>query len=247
MTDQSKLALEQEPNCFKFNAVGIISTPFKQKFGIPRQSQSLSAAKGAIQFSSDINPINACRGLEQFSHLWISFIFHKNIDQAWTDTVRPPRLGGNQKVGVFASRSTFRPNPIGLSVVKNLGLNEYGQLIVEGVDLLDQTPIIDIKPYIAYADSVADARSGFASEAPSENMATDYSAEAFIDLNSTQKHHPEFRILLENILSQDPRPAYKSKTEDAKEYNVLLFNYDIKWQVRAERNFVLEIRNLGSR
>lgn len=246
MTDRSRPLLIQDSGRFAFRTVGIISTPFKQKFGIPRQSQSLSEAKGVIKFAHDINPLNACRGLDEFSHLWISFIFHENIDSGWKDTVRPPRLGGNQKVGVFASRSTFRPNPIGLSVVKNLGLNEHNELMVEGVDLLDQTPIIDIKPYIGYADSIVDSHCGYADEPPTTEMAVDYSDDAWLQLQNTNKHYPEFKALLENVLSQDPRPAYKKKSTDDKIYNVLLFNYDVKWQVRESRNVVIEILTLAS-
>lgn len=245
MSEPREPSHAETPATFNFRQIGIIATPFKQKFGIPRQSQSLSKAKGVIKFAADINPINACRGLDAFSHLWISFIFHANMHSTWKDTVRPPRLGGNQKVGVFASRSTFRPNPIGLSVVKNLKLNEHDELVVEGVDLLDQTPIIDIKPYISYADSIASASSGFAEQAPLSNMPIDYSAEALISLKSVQKHYPDFAILLENMLSQDPRPAYKKKSQDDKIYSICLYNFEVKWRVKESRNFVIEIRKLN--
>ena len=229
------------PTKFEFRAVGLIATPFKQKFGIPRQSQSLSKAKGVITFASDINPVNACRGLNAFSHLWLSFVFHENKQQAWKDTVRPPRLGGNEKVGVFASRSTFRPNPIGLSVVKNLGLNANKQLMVEGVDLLDQTPIIDIKPYIQYADAIPSAVSGFADRPPSTNMQTRYSTEAKVKLTALLNMHADFEQLLNNILEQDPRPAYKKDKQDDKIYSLVLYEVDVKWQVREGLNFVLDM------
>lgn len=226
---------------FKFRSIGIISTPFNQKFGIPRQSQSLSKAKGLIKFSADINPQNACRGLDAFSHLWISFIFHKNKTGAWKDTVRPPRLGGNGKVGVFASRSTFRPNPLGLSVVKNLGLNANNELVVEGVDMLDKTPIIDIKPYIEYADSIPNARSGFAQCAPEISMELEYSTAAKAKIHSLAQVYSDFEALLINILEQDPRPAYKSDKLDDKVYSVLIYNCDVKWQVRDNINFIIDI------
>lgn len=230
-----------ESEGFEFRTVGVISTPFNQKFGIPRQSQSLSKAKGIIRFSPDINPLNACRGLDAFSHLWISFIFHKNKQGAWKDTVRPPRLGGNEKVGVFASRSTFRPNPLGLSVVKNLGLNANNELIVEGVDMLDQTPIVDIKPYIEYADSIPNARSGFAQNTPETSMLLEYSTNAKAKLHSLTKTYPEFEVLLINILEQDPRPAYKSDKQDDKIYSVLIYNCDVKWQVHDNTNYIIDI------
>jgi tRNA-Thr(GGU) m(6)t(6)A37 methyltransferase TsaA len=226
---------------FELRSIGVIATPFKQKFGIPRQSQALSKAMGIIQFASDINPVNACRGLEGFSHLWISFIFHENIQSGWKDTVRPPRLGGNEKIGVFASRSTYRPNPIGLSLVQNIGLNEYNELEVAGVDLLDQTPIIDIKPYIHYADSVTDAISGYAEGAPTKKMQVSYSPLAYSKLKTLLNNYPDFEVVLNNVLEQDPRPAYKSSMKDEKIYSVLLHNVDVKWQVRDTINYVLDI------
>jgi tRNA-Thr(GGU) m(6)t(6)A37 methyltransferase TsaA len=218
-------------------SIGTISTPFSQKFGIPRQSQALSKAKGYIQFEKHINPQNACRGLDQFSHLWLSFVFHENIDAGFNDTVRPPRLGGNERIGVFASRSTFRPNPIGLSLVRNLGLNDKKQLVVEGVDLLNQTPIIDIKPYVAYADSLAGfpsnhtvpVSSGYAESTPdivqvfiNENLKK--------QLSEIEIDNPGFLELLINVLEQDPRPAYRKRKADNKTYTIRLYTYDIMWQ-----------------
>lgn len=243
MTKLNSTKLMDNARAFEFRSIGTIETPFKQKFGIPRQSNALSKAKGFITFSADINPVNACRGLDAFSHLWISFIFHQHSQSGWKDTVRPPRLGGNAKVGVFASRSSFRPNPLGLSVVKNLGLNAQNQLIVEGVDLLDQTPIVDIKPYIHYADVVANASSGFAEFAPEANMPVEYSTMARSALESIDSQHPEFEALLNNILTQDPRPAYKSNSTDDKIYSMLLYHYDVKWQVRNGINFVVNIES----
>ncbi len=241
MTKRSNYAGSTNAASFEFRSIGIISTPFKQKFGIPRQSHSISKATGIIQFSSDINPVNACRGLDDFSHLWISFIFHENLQGGWKDTVRPPRLGGNEKVGVFASRSTFRPNPIGLSVVKNLGLNSKNELVVAGVDLLDKTPIIDIKPYIRYADSISDASCGFAEFAPDTMLQVDYSELALSKLKELSHKHPDFTELLQNILEQDPRPAYKSGTKDEKTYSVLLYDYDVKWRISGSINYVVDI------
>jgi tRNA-Thr(GGU) m(6)t(6)A37 methyltransferase TsaA len=241
MSNPNKSLRNKNAETFEIRSIGVIATPFKQKFGIPRQSQALSRATGVIQFASDINPVNACRGLEAFSHLWISFIFHENIQSGWKDTVRPPRLGGNEKVGVFASRSTYRPNPIGLSVVKNIGLNKCNELVVGGVDLLDQTPIIDIKPYIHYADSVTDAISGYAEGAPAKIMHVNYSPLAYLKLKTALNTYPDFEEVLNNVLEQDPRPAYKSAMEDQKIYSVLLHNIDVKWQVRGTINYVLDI------
>jgi hypothetical protein len=130
---------------------------------------------------------------------------------------------------------------MGLSVVKNLGLNNKNELVVGGVDLLDQTPIIDIKPYIRYADSIGDATSGFAEFAPDATMQVDYSELAHSKLKKVLQKHADFAVLLQNILEQDPRPAYKSATKDEKIYSVLLYNYDVKWQVHNAINYVIDI------
>jgi tRNA-Thr(GGU) m(6)t(6)A37 methyltransferase TsaA len=237
---------------FTLQPIGIIKTPFKQKFGIPRQSQALSIAKGEITFCHSINPSNACRGLDAFSHLWLSFIFHENIDAQYRDLVRPPRLGGNQKIGVFASRSTFRPNPIGLSLVKNLGLNKNMGLDVEGVDLVDGTPIVDIKPFVEYADApLIDKEknsvfSGYAQEAPTlKEVVFDNSAAEDIKLISRQR--PEFLSLVVNVLEQDPRPAYKKLKADPNTYTVRLHEYDITWKVEADIVTVSNIKVLTAK
>jgi tRNA-Thr(GGU) m(6)t(6)A37 methyltransferase TsaA len=193
---------------------------------------------------------NACRGLDQFSHLWLSFLFHENIEAGFSDTVRPPRLGGNEKIGVFASRSTFRPNPIGLSLVRNQGLNEKKQLVVEGVDLLNQTPIIDIKPYVAYADNPVEyglktaqpntIHSGYAEDAPSI-INVHIKKEVSAQIVTIEETIPEFSTLLLNVLEQDPRPAYKKKKADAKLYSIRLYKYDISWKVIDKTIHILSI------
>ena len=146
-------------NSFSLEAIATVATPFKQKFAIPRQP-NLANAEGVITFKEGFNDINLLKGIENYSHLWLLFIFHQNIERGWKNTVKAPRLGGNATMGVLASRSTHRPNGIGMSVVKNKGVvssNGQTQLVVEGVDLVDGTPLVDIKPYIAYADSVPSA------------------------------------------------------------------------------------------
>ncbi|MEQ8952563.1 MAG: tRNA (N6-threonylcarbamoyladenosine(37)-N6)-methyltransferase TrmO, partial [Gammaproteobacteria bacterium] len=149
--------------------IGILHSPYRQKFAIPRQPNLVPEAEGIISFESEYADPNLLRALDQFSHLWLLFLFHETASQGWSATVQPPRLGGKTRVGVFASRSPFRPNPLGMSVVRNLGhgmKNGRLQLRVGGIDLLDGTPIVDIKPYIPYADAIADAQGGFAAEAP---------------------------------------------------------------------------------
>lgn len=167
---------------FEFQSIGRVHSPYKEKFAIPRQPGLVSAAKGHIALLGDCNREEILRGIEGFSHIWLSFVFHQAIKEDWKPMVRPPRLGGNQKVGVFASRSPFRPNPIGLSVVKLDGIekqtlnNQASQWRVNfsGGDLLDGTPILDIKPYIPYADALPDATGGFASCAPNNKISVNF-------------------------------------------------------------------------
>ncbi|WP_395345732.1 tRNA (N6-threonylcarbamoyladenosine(37)-N6)-methyltransferase TrmO [Ningiella sp. W23] len=214
----------------QIQAVGIIHTPFSQKFGIPRQGLGLSIAKGRIKFEPTLDAKLACEGLLAFSHCWLLFQFHEHADKSWSERVRPPRLGGNQKIGVFATRSSFRPNGIGMSVVKVLGF-EDNCLEVEGVDLLTGTPIIDIKPYIAYSDCINDADSAYAKDAPSASLEVklEPSAEALLRIAAAE--FADIKALVFNVISQDPRPAYKQHKRDEKAYSVRLYDYDISFSV----------------
>ncbi len=220
---------------YSLNSIGIIHSPYKEKFAIPRQPGLVTAAKAELELLPPYNHIDCIRGLEEFSHLWLSFIFHKTASQGWKPLVRPPRLGGNQKVGVFASRSTFRPNPLGLSVVKLEGVAHRGKTLrlqLSGIDLMDGTPIVDIKPYIPYADSITDAQGGFANEKPT-NMPVSFSEDAsrqIKELQAQQQQHTNLKQLIEQVLAQDPRPAYKGNDE-ARVYGVTLYNLNIQWKV----------------
>jgi tRNA-Thr(GGU) m(6)t(6)A37 methyltransferase TsaA len=207
-----------------------VITPFSQKFGIPRQGLNVSKAKGEIQFDEHIDVAQACEGIEQFSHLWVLFLFHENQEKGWTQRVRPPRMGGNQKIGVFATRSSFRPNAIGMSVVK-LVEKRVSSLIIEGVDMLNNTPIIDIKPYVAYSDSVSQAHSGFASEPPQALLSIEYQPQAQDQLIMLTEQHKELPQLLENVLTYDPRPAYKTQKVDTKTYHIRLYDIEISFYV----------------
>lgn len=224
--------------------LAIIHTPYKQKFGIPRQPGLVCAAKGVIRFCDDFNDPNMLNGIEQFSHLWLVFQFHQTVKQGWKATVRPPRLGGNKKLGVLATRSTFRPNGIGLSVVKLESVNitdNSAELIVSGVDLLNQTPILDIKPYIPYADCIGDAQAGFASTLPNSEMVVKFSETAEHQLKTFHRTHPDLAKLIEQVLKQDPRPAYQHSKDDDREYGVSLYDYNIRWRVENNISLVLEI------
>ena len=191
-----------ETSAFGYTPIGHIASPFKQKFAIPRQP-ALASARGSVRLTPPFNDANCLRGIETYSHLWLLFLFHENLDHGWTPTVRAPRLGGNNRIGVFASRSTFRPNGIGMSVVKNLGaehLNGQWQLNVGGIDLLDGTPIIDIKPYLPYTDCVADARATLLDEHPLPAREVHFTELATAQLNA--QPHSDLQALIIQCLSK---------------------------------------------
>lgn len=211
-------------------AIATIATPFSQKFAIPRQGNGLSIAKGQIKFSPEIDVRQALDGIAAFSHLWLLFIFHENLEQGFKSKVRPPRLGGNKKIGVFATRSTFRPNAIGMSLVENLGLID-DKLHVSGVDLLNNTPILDIKPYLPYADINIEAKAGYAHEKPHATLQVRLVDDVQSIIEKVSKQHTDYLPLLISVLEQDPRPAYKKNQTDPKMYHLALYNTDVHWQV----------------
>ena len=230
-----------DSHCIK--PIGYAQTPFKEKFGIPRQPR-LCAAKGYIKLVGEANQQACIADIEQHSHIWLLFLFNKNLSQGWKASVRPPRLGGNKKTGVFASRSTFRPNAMGMSSVKLLGkekIAEHWCLHVEGLDLLDQTPIVDIKPYIPYSDSILEAESQMAENAPESLLTVAFTEKAEQQLLTAQTEHLDLPSLITQILSQDPRPAYKIGTEDDKTYSMSLYHYNISWKVKHSVCWVTSI------
>lgn len=216
----------------EFEPIGWVRCGYKEKFGVPRQPGLAPSVESVIEFESPYNTDAAFRELNKFSHIWIIFVFHQVPHRGWQPTVRPPRLGGNERVGVFASRSPFRPNPVGLSVVKLLGVecrNQQCFLRIAGGDMVDGTPVLDIKPYIPYADSV-DASSGYVRPFIPANVNIE-----FADLALTRITHYEKTLGIElrqqivEILQQDPRPAYR---EDAPgtEYGMRLYNFNLRFQ-----------------
>lgn len=226
--------------------VALCQSPYKQKFAIPRQPNLVPAAIGRLLLQGECNTADAVRGLEQFSHLWLIWGFHQNSEQGWKPLVRPPRLGGNTKIGVFASRATFRPNGLAMSVVKFHGIKKEGkQHIVEvsGLDLLDGTPIYDIKPYIPYSDSVPEALGGYAHDAPTP-MAMKVLPQAQNQWQQAVARYPEFAQLAEQVLAQDPRPAYQRQPE--REYGVQLHDLDLRWQVIDDVNCVTAVEIVGA-
>lgn len=225
--------------------IGYISTPFTEKFGIPRQPAVAEDIEGTIQFTPEYCNPDFLRGIEQFSHLWLIFSFHQHVAHASTPLVRPPRLGGNKKIGVFASRSSFRPNHIGLSLVRYAShtyANGQLHLTVKDIDLLNQTPILDIKPYIAYSDKPTTAYSGYAETPPPQPLNITYTLAAQHQLNQRQEQYPQLAFILAKVLPADPRPAYKRAHSDEKQYALRLWDLDILWHVRDSAVVVEQIK-----
>lgn len=216
-----------------------IHTDFPTKFGIPRQSGIIASLQGRIVFEPEYRNPEAVRGLEDFSYIWLLWEFSKAVRDTWSPTVRPPRLGGNVRKGVFATRSPFRPNPIGLSSVRLEKVDidpKFGPVLyVSGVDLMDGTPIYDIKPYITYTDSHPDAVSGFAST-PAEYLLE-------VDFPSTllQKVPESQRESLIEVLAHDPRPQYQDDPERV--YGMAFGGMEVKFKVEGIQLTVLEIKS----
>jgi tRNA-Thr(GGU) m(6)t(6)A37 methyltransferase TsaA len=239
---------EQSEDAITLNYIGRVNSPYKEKFAIPRQPGLVSAARGSIKLLSTANNEELVRGIEQFSHLWLIFVFHGTQQQGWKPLVRPPRLGGNKKMGVLATRSTFRPNPVGMSVVKLESVEfSHKQVIIHisGLDLLDQTPILDIKPYIPYSDNIDCARAGFAQYEPDLLLKVIFSSRAEKDINKYQNEYTDLSTFIEQVLSQDPRPAYKKKQVDEKIYGMNLYDLNILWTISLSDANTIEVLSIN--
>lgn len=213
-----------------------IKTDFKEKFGIPRQSGIVEEIKGEIIFEKTFRNPDSLRGIEEYSHLWLIFDFSENHRDIWSPTVRPPRLGGNTRVGVFATRSPFRPNNLGLSCVKLEGIKRDEKsgdiLIVSGVDLLDNTPIFDIKPYIPYCDCKRDATGSFSEDFKDYKIKVLYNRDIFKNISK------ETQEQIIKLIEQNPKPAYK---EEKKQYKFLFSQYEICFEISGETAKILKI------
>ena len=213
---------------------------FATKFGIPRQSGLVEELRSTIVFEPEFRNPDALRGIEDFSHLWIIWQFSEAVRQGWSPTVRPPRLGGNTRMGVFATRSPFRPNNLGLSSVKLLGVeptDKFGTVLhVGGADLMDGTPIFDIKPYIAYGDSHPEAKGGFTDTAGEFLLQVEFPAELLRILPE------EKRDAAIGVLSHDPRPSYQRKP--GRVYGLTFTGFDIRFQVNGDVLTVEEVNKV---
>ena len=260
-----------QENTINLDIIARVVSPYKEKFAIPRQPGLVTAATGKVVLLNKANNVELVRGLEQFSHIWLIFVFHATKQHGWKPLVRPPRLGGNKKMGVLSTRSTFRPNPIGMSVVRLEKItynNKQVELHISGLDLLDQTPIVDIKPYIPYSDAIVDAQAGFAQEQPNDSKVVSFTQQSLQVLQNVAAEYPNLQRLIEQVLAQDPRPAYKQKNTavskssdnitsdinvsdiksngsasfDDKVYGIRLYRFNIKWCLISASNIeVFEI------
>jgi len=247
----------ETPSQYPFKVIAKIKSDFPDKFGIPRQSGLLRELRSAIRFEPEFRIAEALRGLEGFSHLWILWIFSENVRNdengvnRWSPTVRPPRLGGNKRLGVFATRSSFRPNPVAMSCVKieeirlNVTDGDYcgPEIIVSGADMMDGTPVVDIKPYLPYADSVPEALGGFAEVVRENSLRVEFAPE-LLDVAGglCSDFLAEKLETLREILAEDPRPAYQKNPDRV--YGFKFAGFEVKFKVQNDVLTVLDIIKL---
>ena len=221
----------------QIQVIARMKSDFSTKFGIPRQSGLVEELRSTIIFEPEFRNPDALRGIEEFSHIWLIWQFSEAVRQEWSPTVRPPRLGGNVRMGVFATRSPFRPNNLGLSSVRLLGVEhtkEYGTVLhVAGADLMDGTPIFDIKPYIPYGDSHPDATGGFT------DHARDFLLNVKFPDHLLQKLPADKQAAALGVLSHDPRPSYQKQADRV--YGLNFAGFDIRFQVEDNQLTVLDV------
>mgnify|MGYP002624718562 CR=1 FL=1 len=222
---------------YQIAPIAHIENDFETKFGIPRQAGLVQELKGKIIFEEPFRNAEALRGIESYSHLWLIWLFSENLREAWRPTVRPPRLGGNTRLGVFATRSPFRPNALGLSCVRLDGVEEDKKqgpvLLVSGADLMNGTPVFDIKPYLPYADCIPEAREGFAAR-PENTLEVVFE-------NSSEEDIPAGkREALKAVLACDPRPRYQHDPERI--YGMDFAGMNVHFRVKENRLTVLEVK-----
>jgi tRNA-Thr(GGU) m(6)t(6)A37 methyltransferase TsaA len=236
--------------------IGVVRSIYKEKFGIPRQPGLVESARGVIELNDEPFLAQATKMLDQFTHLWVIFIFHRHDAKNWKPSIRPPRLGGARKVGVLASRSPHRPNPIGLSAVKLERIEQLGNQVkihVSGLDILDGSPVLDIKPYLPYADSIPQASNGWAAD-PIPRKPVEFTEQALQDIadQETRSGQRGLQELITETVALDPRPTSQRRKlkADAPEsvgtrYGFAIEGCDVKWEITSTGFRVLAVEELG--
>ncbi len=228
---------EQGGDRWSMEPIATLHSPFRDKFGVPRQPGLVRSIQATVELLPPCNRPEAVRGLEEFSHIWLIYLFDRIAAGSWKPTVRPPRLGGNQRIGVFASRSNFRPNPVGLSLVELLDIEyDKGRILLRigAPDLLDATPILDIKPYLPWADSVSGATAGYAPDPPTARVPEVIGRPVAEKLEQLEEAgRPRLRESIEALLALDPRPAYR-RNERGIRHVITLYDLEIEWHANGE-------------
>lgn len=233
-----------DPGSERVTPIGYMRSCFPEKFGTPRQAGLVSAAAGTVVLTPPFCAPEMIRGLDGYSHIWVIFLFHGTADQPWRPTVRPPRLGGNRRVGVLATRSNFRPNPIGMSAVRLAGIHcrpDGIDIAVTGIDIIDGTPVLDIKPYLPYSDRIEDATAPMAPERPPADTVTFATAADRALARLETAGYPAIRALVSDLLALDPRPAYDAGRRPQKTYGMRIYDLNVKWRRENGGSRVLEV------
>jgi len=234
---------------YPFRPIGLVRSCYTGKFGIPRQPGLVTAAEARLELFAEFAREEAFAGLEGFSHLWLLFVFHDAIAEGWRPTVRPPRLGGRRTVGVFASRSPHRPNPIGLSAVEFRGIERGGggpALRLGGVDLLDGTPVLDVKPYVPYADCLPQAGSGFVPPPPEQEREVIFTTQALAQARAADPDGERQLVdLITQVLRQDPRPGYMDRYPERQDFALRLYDLEVRWRENQSRILVTALEPAG--
>lgn len=239
-------------NTYHYPPIGFIKTCFKEKFGVPRQSGMVTEARAILKLNDQTDFKKALNHIEDFSHLWIIFVFHKHVEMKWKPYIHPPRVDAPTNIGVFASRSPHRPNPIGMSAVKlefvDWEASGGPEIHLSGIDFLDDTPVLDIKPYLPYTDSIKDAVGGWA-EGEIPQYPVLFSKQSIeVMATVTIERHPAFKKLLTEILQWDPRPTSQKKAfpindekNDGMNFGFNCLGFDVKWKIENKAIYVLEL------
>ena len=226
-------------------AIGRVRTPFAEKFGIPRQGGLVDEVHATLELDAPYHREQAWRGIEGFSHLWLLTWFHAEKGGEAALTVRPPRLGGNARLGVFATRAPYRPNPLGLSLVRLLRVerldNETVRIHVAGADVLDGTPLLDVKPYLPYVEALPEARGGFAPEDSGARLGVVWTEQGRAACAQWSGVYPDLAALVGALLARDPRPAYRRDEDDGRVYGMRVYDLDVRWRVSEGVVEVLDV------